>query len=1358
MWRGGTYGIRSHDDSRCGFKATAISVIVMTTTLDSILKKRFHGAVNVRGIRYQVLYSLGRAFDLYDHAGSGPALRLEGIEDVDLMGFQLNDTYVQVKSAQAPWNWAKLKEPVAGFLEVLRTAPNSQFLLAVNFPLTGDIERLANFTELNRTDQIRIQSDFQRLCRKVNGTAAEADALLSLLQIKSQSEKEIWQILQREIADHFELGSPAVETYLLVLVGRFLEWAENRKTVTRTDLDNVRTQTGEALSREMEFQAYGRGLVTRANWAPDAHIDDFYDGKSTRPGHVGAGADVRRSVWLQRISEALRKSRVCVLRSSSGQGKSALALRYAYENWPPEQTVVLRVAETLEQVELIRSYLSFRASLGLPLLLLVDNAAYATRLWPQVIEQCVALGVSALIAIRTEDWQRYVQRSVTNYEIVEPQLDQSEARQLYAMLQVQQRVHSSVNSADWAFERIGKPHLLMEFVFLVTHGCMLEDRLRDQLRGFRKLGEDPAKTEILRRLSLADTLGAPVSIQRLLEDVKPYEDGQAVLNSMEGEYLQVESGQLRGLHWVRSQHIARILHEGYPSRTATALAVLPAIPPESVEAFVANALTDDGGDPEAFLAGLVGHALTAPYESLLMYVDGVFAGGERLYFQVNRLLFDDAFEHIGEAGPFILSASLMPLVKINLAANMAAIHGNKGANFQFLAELSSRASQGPRGLDLVKTFLQGIAPQFTAGVLGIATRTNGEILNWAALCKVELPEWPQARAAALATAGVFRLPVAELSTFLLGVFRYDERAYLDWYTAKGDQLLGELALGTNSLQVLVIDQTLQVSFFLDADGGDSPNEQVMRRLRILRAAVPFCERYRSEGIWCLPLGLVPTVDGTKKDIPRENLECDSDIAKNVVFRRAVESEYLPESYYRYQETWYDARLTALTFVKGFAGGLEQILSGRKFDFHIAFENGELLLRLQECLKQLSDPPPQTAADLAAALKETPKKFTTSFGNFFRQTWEALPKIVEREKEFRLPLHNLKEALARLTEMQAAFARLFAEVPDYFDASALVRDERTAYADFTDLFEAWISLRRPEPNPLRRIRAQQRQRQSALLQRVEKAFAPLVVSGISITLPSQVYEDHPLKYFPLSYSVADPCQSTIELTQVLGATYYVRDVADFFYFMPLWRGARFLEGAFCLSAEQLTKMAEGLPPNWESLVPQYMPAQLLDVLPATPFQTSRRLQVQERAQAILYAIETLRERQQRITALKTKEPSEVEQRMYDQQCERLHSLEQELAKGVFQFSVDLRTACVTSTDPEACLSFCYNFERIAQTLSSDEVVHLDLAHDHVVSALCGLEEVVISLSEEPPIESKLDTHARTACSTRGRAVHIHKIAD
>ena len=60
------------------------------------------------------------------------------------------------------------------------------------------------------------------------------------------------------------------------------------------------------------------------------------------------------------------------------------------------------------------------------------------------------------------------------------------------------------------------------------------------------------------------------------------------------------------------------------------------------------------------------------------------------------------------------------------------------------------------------TVSQAIVCQVTASVLESPTKTIGEILNWAALCKVELPEWPQARAQALAASDVFRFPVAEL--------------------------------------------------------------------------------------------------------------------------------------------------------------------------------------------------------------------------------------------------------------------------------------------------------------------------------------------------------------------------------------------------------------------------------------------------------------------------------------------------------------------------------------------------------------------------------------------------------------------
>ena len=62
--------------------------ITANQKLDALLKNRWHGAVNIRGIRYQILYSLFRAFDLYKKNSIASSIRLEGIEDVDLVGFR----------------------------------------------------------------------------------------------------------------------------------------------------------------------------------------------------------------------------------------------------------------------------------------------------------------------------------------------------------------------------------------------------------------------------------------------------------------------------------------------------------------------------------------------------------------------------------------------------------------------------------------------------------------------------------------------------------------------------------------------------------------------------------------------------------------------------------------------------------------------------------------------------------------------------------------------------------------------------------------------------------------------------------------------------------------------------------------------------------------------------------------------------------------------------------------------------------------------------------------------------------------------------------------------------------------------
>jgi hypothetical protein len=57
------------------------------------LRSRFHGSSNIAGIRFQLLYSLARLFDLYKDP-TAEQIQFEGLEDVDLKGLKIGNIYV----------------------------------------------------------------------------------------------------------------------------------------------------------------------------------------------------------------------------------------------------------------------------------------------------------------------------------------------------------------------------------------------------------------------------------------------------------------------------------------------------------------------------------------------------------------------------------------------------------------------------------------------------------------------------------------------------------------------------------------------------------------------------------------------------------------------------------------------------------------------------------------------------------------------------------------------------------------------------------------------------------------------------------------------------------------------------------------------------------------------------------------------------------------------------------------------------------------------------------------------------------------------------------------------------------------
>lgn len=1231
--------------------------------LNSLLQTRFHGAVNIRGIRYQLLYSLIIALRLYEDEHAQGSLRIEGLEDIDLLGLHTADEYVQVKTADSPWNWAKLKQPVTSFLDVLRAEGRSQFVLAVNFSLRDDLARLAHLHTLPSSQQVAIHKKFRKLCREVGSNDAEADCLIEQMRIVSLPEEKLWTSLTHAVADAWELGSAAVDIYIAALVNNFLRWAVQRATITRSDLDRVRVDVSEALSREAEFQAYGRGLINRLSWQPDSNIADFFEAKGTRPAHIAAGLDIVRPTWLERIGNAVNASTVCVLRSSSGQGKSVLAYRYAYERWPHDETFILRVAQTYEQVELVRSYLEFRTRVGLPTYLLVDDAGYQTQMWPAVAQDCTAMGIPIVVTVRNEDWVRFARHTALRYEVLDPVLELDEAHKLFESLRAADKLHPSVDSAAWAYERIGEPRLLIEYIYLLTHGRMLEDRLRDQVMQFDRLKEDRAKTEIVRQVALADTLGAPVRARELLRSLPLSSDAQQLLQSISGEYVVLQDGVLRGLHWVRSDHLAAILHEGYPDQADTALSLVAAVPLEYLSPFVANALTRPALDGELFLQGLVRQEATMTTAALLAILNGIFEAGERRFLEANRDVFDQAYEMSGPSGAFLLASTVMPVVKVESLTELAQTVGPRFESFQKLAKLSASVRTVPRGLDLCRDFLEHVVAHVPAAALLVDLGQTGLLLDWCALAGVCLPAWLEIRGAIVADPSLmFRLPRDSFCALAQGMYRYDGATYRTWFAGNRDMVLGYLKLHTDTLSIEVTNDAVSIKFLVDTADGSDANAQAMARLNSLRSALPLGERYQAQGEWILPLGLKPTYGRAEKNMPKENLHLTSDIDKNVVWARTVETRYRPDSYYRYQEAWFHLRSDALLFVEALSTGLRHTLVGKRFDFQQAFEAGRLPERLADRLNKSPEPPPQMPESMVKMLKGSAGRWEGHFQAFFSQVAMYVEDRSDQDAGH-LAVVNFRDAAALLSEMQGGFSQLSTLAADYFGASSLVPRERKAYALLGELLEVWIKdpPRIPTRDILRYLQLKRDREQLERLRRLDAILVPLQQEGVEIILPRADHFSHPFRQLALAFSVANACHPERELGLVVEALTSAREAADFFWLIPICEGVRPIPGGYSLSARRLEALERGELPNWETLIPNEVPDEIMDLLPALPYHPVRGSSARTAVLAVLLALPMLTERRKLIEELRSCE-SPYDGDLYQRHRAKILKAEEELVSA------------------------------------------------------------------------------------------------
>lgn len=1199
----------------------------MSLPLNTLIQQRTGGADNVRGVRYQILYTLLRA--LRAHAnGKSWSVSPEGLEDVDVEVEGIME-HVQVKFTQNHWTPHMLKKALTSIIEAAHACkgdPAHTFSVLLAGDVSHRVQMLADRDELSAEARAPHDAKLEKLLRKAGANELLARTLSHALTLHVSEPGALDSNLQRAVVDAFDAHPESAHLVIQALAAFVLDHAQRRKSFSASELKRAYAAIAQGQEVASSFEAYGRQLIGLVDWTKSESPSDFVDGRGTRPSHIASELDVERPQWIKCIDEVLSVTRLCIIRAPSGQGKSALAFRFARDQWEPEATFLLKACSTPEDAAQISAYLRARADLGLPTSLIIDGADWRLQHWPTVAAAARDRGIPVLVTVRVEDWHRFAAGSavdlgaspdadvdddnpigpLTDAAIVEPRLDLDEARALFWRLRDHGRIHEAVRSPEDAYEQIGEPALLMEYVYLLTHGELLRHRLRGQIRVLQQQRDD-AHLAVLRLASFAHACGVPAPSAALL-DGRP-EDPQRVLSQVDGEYVRVQDDDLVELHRIRSEHLASLLHEGGPSPTGTARRLLPLLSDDRLGSFVAGAFQYHDIDRNALRSAIADLAVERGPATTAVLADGLFESGERDYFEVVSPLYDEAEAVMGSAGPFFLSMLLAPNpdpgIFDDLIRTADKLPNKAGKRFRKLQAIASEAPKAERGYDRIRSLLADVLPQFSPDVLLAAPGPSGRLLQDAHRLNLRFPS-ADLLLNRLAPPKPDGAP--DFAALLLGLYVYAPDQTERWVRLHADPLGHAVAehltlVGPPALSTGPEGPAVDIAFYpSDMDGAPSLNDQAVSRLRLIRELYPFAVHFRSRAHWFLPTFLRPTLDESIKDTIPKYLRPRLFRARQGLWNVLSKELTASPTFWAYQEAWYELRTVAVNFAEAVEKAIRAEVEGRTFDLQETLSHNNLEKRLHSAVQSIPKPPIHISKEIKDTLKGA-KDWATSLQNVIDQITQF--DRSQSEDIGRVLCRNAYKIASEVGSLHDAFDALFEKSPDSFDLRDLRDRERRTYGELAGAIEFWTDP--PVRTRVRSLRKTLREfhnrRDDALRARVQDALAR---AGVYPSLHPIVIRERLNQTVVLALPVEHPCDfepavlaDALSAIADLGQTTETEGRPGEVWIALTAGGHRFQTEAFQFYSHQLDRLAKDGNLNWESFVPRTPPSAVAEVLEKTP---------------------------------------------------------------------------------------------------------------------------------------------------------------
>ena len=256
---------------------------------------------------------------------------------------------------------------------------NRFFKLVYDFPVAkGHLSKLfeSNLDDKSRTYWIDVILNIKQNNPSWDWIAFDFDNFISRLSFEKIEKATLAAEIEKALIGIYEINMDNVSLFANSIKILCFEKMEQRAYVTNAELDSQIQSVKIDISKGPQNPAHS--WIRKLDYSKPSPDEgrSFYEGKKATPADIAGGLPIKRLGLEKDVTNSICENTVTVIKSSSGQGKTTLALQAAYILQNEYKPYQLLWCDDIKEIGNIVQYFKARIQLGEKILTKIASASW----------------------------------------------------------------------------------------------------------------------------------------------------------------------------------------------------------------------------------------------------------------------------------------------------------------------------------------------------------------------------------------------------------------------------------------------------------------------------------------------------------------------------------------------------------------------------------------------------------------------------------------------------------------------------------------------------------------------------------------------------------------------------------------------------------------------------------------------------------------------------------------------------------------------------------------------------------------------------------------------------------------------